>query len=90
MTLEFGQLKESQWSLTFEVRKREPKPISGRPQWTKSQWSLTFEVRKRYSGTGVTQGAFFQSQWSLTFEVRKRDQPGHRLAGSQNPGRNGA
>ena len=36
----------SQWSLTFEVRKRwdTSPPFAG---YTLSQWSLTFEVRKR-------------------------------------------
>ena len=37
--------KMSQWSLTFEVRKR----CGGSIQWCgarSSQWSLTFEVRK--------------------------------------------
>ena len=38
----------SQWSLTFEVRKRAPGGSPKRPNTT-SQWSLTFEVRKSSS-----------------------------------------
>ena len=37
---------QSQWSLTFEVRKRDAwRSITTRH--AESQWSLTFEVRKR-------------------------------------------
>ena len=36
----------SQWSLTFEVRKRRLE-VSRRVIAEQSQWSLTFEVRKR-------------------------------------------
>ena len=36
----------SQWSLTFEVRKRAHVRISPGTS-SRSQWSLTFEVRKR-------------------------------------------
>ena len=35
----------SQWSLTFEVRKK-ARPIPPRFRGFVSQWSLTFEVRK--------------------------------------------
>ena len=48
-----GQL-ESQWSLTFEVRKR----VLSVGNWylpTMSQWSLTFEVRKRQPCCGRLQ-----------------------------------
>ena len=38
--------RSSQWSLTFEVRKR-PASDSESGQEAQSQWSLTFEVRKR-------------------------------------------
>ena len=73
MAVCFKTREESQWSLTFEVRK------SGwfrRWRWSssRSQWSLTFEVRKsgwfrrwRWSSS--------RSQRSLTFEVRKRVAP---------------
>ena len=37
---------QSQWSLTFEVRKRVAK-IETVSWYNRSQWSLTFEVRKR-------------------------------------------
>ena len=60
----------SQWSLTFEVRKRHFTPL--KPPWRRwSQWSLTFEVRKR-AFAFVYRDQYFVSQWSLTFEVRKR------------------
>ena len=36
----------SQWSLTFEVRKRRASKMGFRIV-SQSQWSLTFEVRKR-------------------------------------------
>jgi len=39
--------KRSQWSLTFEVRKRAWGEASGVTTGESSQWSLTFEVRKR-------------------------------------------
>ena len=65
-----GQL-ESQWSLTFEVRKR----VLSVGNWylpTMSQWSLTFEVRKRQHHGSPPGGGAHWSQWSLTFEARKR------------------
>ena len=67
---EANRLWPSQWSLTFEVRKRWRKAVGlSTPQ--KSQWSLTFEVRKRIDP--LRDGAAkSRSQWSLTFEVRKR------------------
>ena len=37
---------ESQWSLTFEVRKSGSSRPSVTPGTSPSQWSLTFEVRK--------------------------------------------
>ena len=37
----------SQWSLTFEVRKRALTAPKHEAWWAQSQWSLTFEVRKR-------------------------------------------
>ena len=37
----------SQWSLTFEVRKRGRHAQISELEWCMSQWSLTFEVRKR-------------------------------------------
>ena len=43
----------SQWSLTFEVRKRRPIHGSGTIEVV-SQWSLTFEVRKRPRQAGAT------------------------------------
>ena len=60
----------SQWSLTFEVRKRgqiQARPIRRHP----SQWSLTFEVRKSIIMAPIIPHVKV-SQWSLTFEVRKR------------------
>ena len=41
----------SQWSLTFEVRKRPPMTPQRTSKFT-SQWSLTFEVRKRVPRAG--------------------------------------
>ena len=38
---------QSQWSLTFEVRKRGRRCRDLRATQDRSQWSLTFEVRKR-------------------------------------------
>ena len=37
----------SQWSLTFEVRKRRQLIMNEIKKARRSQWSLTFEVRKR-------------------------------------------
>ena len=37
----------SQWSLTFEVRKRDSSLAARTRRNQASQWSLTFEVRKR-------------------------------------------
>ena len=45
--------KMSQWSLTFEVRKRCGGSIQ-RCGVRSSQWSLTFEVRKRPRQAGAT------------------------------------
>ena len=39
---------ESQWSLTFEVRKSGSSRPSVTPGTSPSQWSLTFEVRKSH------------------------------------------
>ena len=61
----------SQWSLTFEVRKRRP-VVSSVRLLDGSQWSLTFEVRKRPDAVPNGTEAPATSQWSLTFEVRKR------------------
>ena len=61
----------SQWSLTFEVRKRHAEQMHIRHIIWQSQWSLTFEVRKR-GGTPILEDGMTLSQWSLTFEVRKR------------------
>ena len=60
----------SQWSLTFEVRKRRPLSFHLRAVFA-SQWSLTFEVRKRRTWLAMV-APEPSSQWSLTFEVRKR------------------
>ena len=62
----------SQWSLTFEVRKRPILYLAGPISGT-SQWSLTFEVRKRSPDRDPTWCDDW-SQWSLTFEVRKREE----------------
>ena len=62
-------LRLSQWSLTFEVRKRVIRGVCDQ-SCPKSQWSLTFEVRKRWQ-RGITCLTGNWSQWSLTFEVRK-------------------
>ena len=61
----------SQWSLTFEVRKRLEFHYEGFDA-IRSQWSLTFEVRKRSVLPSTYQLGGSLSQWSLTFEVRKR------------------
>ena len=60
----------SQWSLTFEVRKR--LHLMRPEMWYSivSQWSLTFEVRKSIIGE-LDLVKVDGSQWSLTFEVRK-------------------
>ena len=73
-----GGASESQWSLTFEVRKRYPAGSYFRIL-EMSQWSLTFEVRKRRVNTHNLFLPVCQSQWSLTFEVRKSD-PGSFLS----------
>ena len=61
----------SQWSLTFEVRKRAVSTVLRTAFVSQSQWSLTFEVRKRCVAA-CTPDMADESQWSLTFEVRKR------------------
>ena len=60
----------SQWSLTFEVRKRRVGHRRRVRHGGGSQWSLTFEVRKSGKHLGPAQPKS-GSQWSLTFEVRK-------------------
>ena len=60
----------SQWSLTFEVRKRRGARV--RLPGIPSQWSLTFEVRKSPDHPLRGVPPVTTSQWSLTFEVRKR------------------
>ena len=62
----------SQWSLTFEVRKRVD-GIEDTRDLPQSQWSLTFEVRKRQIRNNPQLLIDAMSQWSLTFEVRKRE-----------------
>ena len=78
----------SQWSLTFEVRKR-ALGKSGLTGVNVSQWSLTFEVRKSATAAGGVSFDVIRSQWSLTFEVRKR-RPSHQAGPSSTPRRNGA
>ena len=62
----------SQWSLTFEVRKRRAIWDASQQGSGESQWSLTFEVRKRMTAMRAAVITARSSQWSLTFEVRKR------------------
>ena len=45
MLIGFFADEQSQWSLTFEVRKS-TMDTAFMPELYKSQWSLTFEVRK--------------------------------------------
>ena len=78
--------KMSQWSLTFEVRKRCGGSIQ-RCGARSSQWSLTFEVRKSHTDS-ASAGYSAWSQWSLTFEVRKSSPP--RMCPSLSTRRNGA
>ena len=44
----------SQWSLTFEVRKRHTAGAKTAGGKSVSQWSLTFEVRKRFKKRNVS------------------------------------
>ena len=60
-----------QWSLTFEVRKRQFTPQPWLQSVMMPQWSLTFEVRKSLRPSNASSMAT-APQWSLTFEVRKR------------------
>ena len=53
----------SQWSLTFEVRKRTIGTLGCLGLWIQSQWSLTFEVRKRLIGL-----AGHPSTWEVAME----------------------
>ena len=70
----WAALWQSQWSLTFEVRKRGGRgPRDLISVW--SQWSLTFEVRKSWT-TSTSAAVVRKSQWSLTFEVRKSGDQG--------------
>ena len=81
----WNNILASQWSLTFEVRKRWQRTDDRWQESEKSQWSLTFEVRKS-SQLDVALAAYLGSQWSLTFEVRKRSvtrQPMASLLASQ-------
>ena len=70
MTVDCSVDGSSQWSLTFEVRKRYMYCHASKVL-VSSQWSLTFEVRKRNMAP-IIDFAASPSQWSLTFEVRKR------------------